>query len=307
MELGAKLKEAREAKDLTLNDIQQETKIQVRYLQAIEQNNFSIMPGSFYVRAFIKEYATLVGLDPDQLIEEHNSELPATSTDTNVNYTRVQRSRKDTTSTKSPKVFSYLPTIIVALLIVGIVFLVWFLNREIPDDSNPSPDTEQENTSGDEVVLPPGQDTEADEDEENPQGEEENQDEAPVDEEPETPEPTLTVESQGTEGGNPLTTYQFVNTSDEVIVVFESESNHWLEVKNGEGNSLYEAMFQPTESPLEVDMSGEQQLYFRFGEPGNPGDPGALKITINGVVLELPEGYDPVAVQRVRVNIENQE
>ena len=52
MEIGHMLKEEREAQQLTLDDIQEMTKIQKRYLQAIEDNNFSSLPGRFYARAF---------------------------------------------------------------------------------------------------------------------------------------------------------------------------------------------------------------------------------------------------------------
>ena len=62
-ELGARLKEARLAKGYSLEDLQEITKIQKRYLIGIEEGNYSIMPGSFYVRAFIKQYAEAVGLE----------------------------------------------------------------------------------------------------------------------------------------------------------------------------------------------------------------------------------------------------
>ena len=59
-ELGKILKEAREAKGLSLDDLQQITKIQKRYLIGIEEGNYDMMPGKFYVRAFIKQYAEAV-------------------------------------------------------------------------------------------------------------------------------------------------------------------------------------------------------------------------------------------------------
>ena len=58
--LGSKLREARIEKGYTLNTLQQMTKIQKKYLQAIEEGNYEDMPGHFYVRAFIKQYADVV-------------------------------------------------------------------------------------------------------------------------------------------------------------------------------------------------------------------------------------------------------
>ena len=51
-ELGTILKEARIAKNLSLDDLQEITKIQKRYLIGIEEGNYSLMPGKFYVTSF---------------------------------------------------------------------------------------------------------------------------------------------------------------------------------------------------------------------------------------------------------------
>ena len=59
-----------------MDDLQQMTKIQKRYLIAIEEGDYEIMPGNFYVRAFIKQYADTVGLDGDRLLGDHASVIP---------------------------------------------------------------------------------------------------------------------------------------------------------------------------------------------------------------------------------------
>ena len=76
-ELGNRLKEAREAKGLSLDDLQDITKIQKRYLVGIEEGNYEMMPGKFYVRAFIKQYCEAVGLDPEEIFEEYKSNVPS--------------------------------------------------------------------------------------------------------------------------------------------------------------------------------------------------------------------------------------
>src|SRR5699024_820231 len=73
-----------------------------RYLQAIEQGNFQTLPGTFYARAFIKEFANAVGLDADLLLEEHKGEIPVPEEDTTTpQYRRIQRSRKDASPAKT--------------------------------------------------------------------------------------------------------------------------------------------------------------------------------------------------------------
>lgn len=80
-ELGKRLVEAREEKGMSLEDLMAATKIQKRYLLAIEQGNYDIIPGKFYVRAFIKQYAEAVGLNPEQLFEEFRKDVPSTYND----------------------------------------------------------------------------------------------------------------------------------------------------------------------------------------------------------------------------------
>ncbi|MFC6385439.1 helix-turn-helix domain-containing protein [Sporolactobacillus kofuensis] len=76
-ELGQALKEAREQKNLSLDALQEETKIQKRYLKAIEEGDFSQLPGEFYTRAFIKSYAEAVDLDFKSLSEQYASDMPS--------------------------------------------------------------------------------------------------------------------------------------------------------------------------------------------------------------------------------------
>jgi cytoskeletal protein RodZ len=126
-ELGNRLKEARLAKGLSLEDLQEMTKIQKRYLTGIEEGNYSIMPGSFYARAFIKQYAEAVGLNSDELLKEYQSEVPgALKEEVAQSFTKSPsgRSMKSSSSTKS---MESMPKIIVALFIVAIVVIMGFL------------------------------------------------------------------------------------------------------------------------------------------------------------------------------------
>src|SRR5699024_44831 len=110
------------------DDIQKMTKIQTRYLDAIEKEQFNVMPGSFYVRAFIKEYANCLDLNPEELMEEYKNDLPFDHEEISA-YSRVQSSKKNKPSIKTPAIFSFLPSVIVVLLIIGIVVLVWLFRQ----------------------------------------------------------------------------------------------------------------------------------------------------------------------------------
>jgi len=63
LELGQKLKEERENQGLTLEQIQQKTKISVQVLKAIEQGDTSLLPHPVYAKGFVQNYARILGLD----------------------------------------------------------------------------------------------------------------------------------------------------------------------------------------------------------------------------------------------------
>jgi transcriptional regulator with XRE-family HTH domain len=65
-QLGELLKEARQNKGVSLEEVEEELKIRSRYLQALEEEDFSIMPPEVYVRGFLRNYAVYLGLDPEE-------------------------------------------------------------------------------------------------------------------------------------------------------------------------------------------------------------------------------------------------
>ncbi|WP_409292382.1 helix-turn-helix domain-containing protein [Peribacillus sp. SCS-37] len=125
-ELGIRLKEAREEKGISLDDLQKVTKIQKRYLIGIEEGNYDTMPGKFYVRAFIKQYAEAVGLEPEMIFEEYKNEIPVSyNEELPQQLSRVQ-TRKSIGPSNS-KTLEALPKILVALFVIGAAVLVWVL------------------------------------------------------------------------------------------------------------------------------------------------------------------------------------
>ncbi len=75
-DFGAKLRDARERRGLSLRVIADATKISVRALEALEKNDISRLPGGIFSRAFVRAYANEVGLDPDQTIAEFITRFP---------------------------------------------------------------------------------------------------------------------------------------------------------------------------------------------------------------------------------------
>ncbi|KRM03471.1 helix-turn-helix domain-containing protein [Limosilactobacillus gastricus] len=74
--IGHELQAARLDLGMTIDDLQQQTRIQRRYLLAIEDGRFEVLPGPFYIQAFIKQYADAVGLNGNILLRQHQDEIP---------------------------------------------------------------------------------------------------------------------------------------------------------------------------------------------------------------------------------------
>jgi cytoskeleton protein RodZ len=72
-EIGNSLREARLRQGLDPAEIEQATKIRSRYLKALEDEQFEILPAQTYVKGFLKAYADHLGLDGDLYVEEFNS------------------------------------------------------------------------------------------------------------------------------------------------------------------------------------------------------------------------------------------
>jgi transcriptional regulator with XRE-family HTH domain len=68
--VGNKLRNARSRRKLSLQDAEEATKIRARYLEALENDEWDQLPGDVYARAFIRTYASLLGLDGDRLADE---------------------------------------------------------------------------------------------------------------------------------------------------------------------------------------------------------------------------------------------
>ena len=66
--LGKILSETRISRGLTLDDIERETRIARRYLEALERDEFDALPAPVYCRAFLRTYAQFLGIDPKEVL-----------------------------------------------------------------------------------------------------------------------------------------------------------------------------------------------------------------------------------------------
>jgi cytoskeleton protein RodZ len=70
-EIGPTLREARMRARIDITEVEQATKIRAKYLRALENEEWNLLPGSTFIKSFLREYADYLGLDARALVEEY--------------------------------------------------------------------------------------------------------------------------------------------------------------------------------------------------------------------------------------------
>lgn len=116
--IGATLREARNRRKVDLSEVEAAIKIRVRYLQAIENEEWDALPGDAYTRGFIRTYAIYLGLDGDRLAEDYRRSAAPTGGE------RVPK-RVEPVPTgiraSGPRISSRMLIVAVCLLLIAIV------------------------------------------------------------------------------------------------------------------------------------------------------------------------------------------
>lgn len=263
-ELGNRLKEARVAKGLSLDDLQSMTKIQKRYLIGIEEGNYASMPGNFYVRAFIKQYAEALSLNPDEIFETYKGEIPASINDDLPQQLSRVKTHKTISETNS-KIFDILPKILIGVFMIGVASLFYYFvykhagdntNESINKNNEPAKIEKSENLEKEKADPKENKTNTTDEKKDNQQQEDEQQ--TTVEE---TPKQEMTaVQSSGRNS-----TYELKN-ADKFVVKLVSKGQTWVSIKNGKGKSFFQGTLKTggIESQTE-DLSAESTAVIRVG------------------------------------------
>src|SRR5256885_10293441 len=72
-EIGNSLREARLRQQLDFPELEQQTKIRAKYLKALEDEQFEVLPAPTYVKGFLRNYADALGLEGQLYVDEYNS------------------------------------------------------------------------------------------------------------------------------------------------------------------------------------------------------------------------------------------
>lgn len=170
-EFSAELKKIREEKGITLQQIYNKTRIDVKYLQAIEENNFSIMP-DVYMKAFLKEYTQTLNLDPDEIIEKYlfaktgrHTTVEKPDSKENVEIadedlipdSKLKKSNfpfDDNSKIGSDQLFKIIAIVLVSIIVFSIYFIFFYENEVKIVKETPYEEILEENNKRYEQVTP---------------------------------------------------------------------------------------------------------------------------------------------------------
>ncbi|KKM13109.1 hypothetical protein SY88_00715 [Clostridiales bacterium PH28_bin88] len=133
-QIGEQLRQARTAKGLSLGQVEEATKIRVRYLEALEHGDYDVLPGRVYTVGFLRSYARYLDLDAESLVNRYRKETEA----------RYSQQRHDTLTAGAgipSRERSQTGRILVVLLLIGILLSGAFLVYRMfaPDQQPPPP------------------------------------------------------------------------------------------------------------------------------------------------------------------------
>jgi cytoskeletal protein RodZ len=166
--LGEKLRQAREDRGYTISEVSEHTRISPLYLESIENNDYSILPGGIFNKGFVKSYAKFVGINEQEALFEYASLISAHEAQDDGEH----RHYRPEVLTDDAGSRSMVPTVIVALLVLGvmtavILFGVNYLrrgdtgvsNQPTPANTNTAENSRSDRGDGTETKAVPDMDS----------------------------------------------------------------------------------------------------------------------------------------------------
>jgi cytoskeletal protein RodZ len=252
--IGRLLEQKRKERGLSLEEVEQATKIRKRYLKGLEREDYAILPDAVYARGFLKTYANFLGLDGQALSQQlknntkthrergidHNPSPEGDFEEPLVSSSGLRGVQKRTIST------SAMVTLIVAVLaLTAVIGTLYFVGRgvQVSNEDNP-PNQEQQNAAGREKAPEAGSANEG------------------------------AVESKGTadDTEKPADTKQSAPPDKLRVLVNVRERPSWILIRT-DGTAAYKQVAQPGFSQT---FEARNRVFIKSG------DAGAVTVEING-------------------------
>ncbi|UOY90721.1 DUF4115 domain-containing protein [Bacillus glycinifermentans] len=278
---------------MSLDDLQAATKIQKRYLTALEEGNYDVIPGKFYVRAFIKQYAEAVGLNSEELFEEFKKDIPDSYNDEVSDKLSSIKPQRELPAPAS-KALELLPTLLVSAGVIVVIAIIYVIVQAVMGGGNEN-SAEQTKTEETESKYDVSKDSPLkNENQKNADNEKSGAEDKKDDDAQKTADKKeLSIKAVNSQGSS--TTYE-VSGADKLELEVTTTADSWVRVRDAKGTSLKEGMMKKGDS-FQKNITDQDQIELRVGYA--PG----VEIKINGKVLSYE--LDPKNVMTQNITIEN--
>jgi len=271
LEIGQVLRQAREEKGMTLEQVSSRTMIAKKYLRALEEGKFELFPGEVYLKGALRKYAAELGLNQEGLVARYGSSSETDKAEKNQQEPQELRSRPTVKrkthptqvvrSTRRLNKRRFLMILIILVLLVGGIRAISTIIAPEPPPANDQPPAVE---NGVRDILPPEEQT--------PQPEPE-------------PEPELPQVRVERDSLDPLK-FRLIN-ADSIDVVLSFAETSWVRVHTN-GTLLFEGTFPAGQS---------RSLTARESVRVRTGNALGTKMVINGEAIELPQSRNPVTLE----------
>jgi len=137
-EIGSSLRAARMRQELELSQAEHDTRIRAKYLRALEDERFDVLPGPAYTKGFLRTYADYLGLDAQPFIDEYNTRFAPEEEEAPPPQLTFRQRRR----------FALAPwLLVVAALAASIAALAWGLSGKGSRHASTAPSTAQSRTT----------------------------------------------------------------------------------------------------------------------------------------------------------------
>ncbi|MES5956242.1 DUF4115 domain-containing protein [Bacillus fungorum] len=294
-ELGQKLKEARGTKGLSIDQLHEITKIQKRHLVAIEEGNYDVLPGAFYARAFIKQYADAVGLNGEELLVEYQSTIPQSEKRDVPQVSTGQKTQETMQKSSSWPIADHMPKILVALLVIAVGVVIWFVFQALTGKNDEKvPNAQSEKIEVKKAENSPLDTKKEEVKAEDPKKEEPKKEEPKKEEQPAQPTGQQEVKVVGTTGK--VSTLEIHNNKTLELEI-SAKGTSYVDVKDDAGNEILNATVQDGQTEKR-DLSTVKEVRLNIGNATN------VEVKLNGQVVAYP--LDPEKEIHQRLVIKNQ-
>jgi cytoskeletal protein RodZ len=137
--IGDSLREARMREHLDIADVEAKTKIRAKYLRALENEEFGMLPGPTFVKTFLRTYAEALGLDPQVLVEEYRATYEPREEAEHLQQlgpTAVARDRRRGGGIGPPPPRPWMLIALAIVTIVGVLAVIGLVGGSGDDDDN---------------------------------------------------------------------------------------------------------------------------------------------------------------------------